>query len=49
MELTLLGRVDYAATLAAMQDFTRERNVPGAVGLSDRLWICEHQIGRAHV
>jgi lipoyl(octanoyl) transferase len=42
MELTLLGRVDYAATLAAMQDFTRERNVPGAVGLSDRLWICEH-------
>lgn len=42
MELTLLGRVDYPATLAAMQDFTRERTLSGADVLSDRLWMCEH-------
>lgn len=37
-----LGRVDYAATLAAMQRFTRERSAPGAGPTADALWICEH-------
>ena len=33
-----LGRVDYAATFAAMQEFTtgRDENTP------DELWLCEH-------
>jgi len=42
MELTHLGRVDYAATLAAMQEFTRQRSAPGAGAVPDRLWMCEH-------
>ena len=42
MELTHLGRVDYAATLAAMQEFTRQRSAPGADAVPDRLWMCEH-------
>ncbi len=33
-----LGRVDYAATFAAMQRFTAERTPETA----DRLWLCEH-------
>lgn len=33
-----LGRVDYASTFAAMQDFTATRNA----GTPDALWICEH-------
>ncbi|XAH24168.1 lipoyl(octanoyl) transferase LipB [Xylophilus sp. GW821-FHT01B05] len=33
-----LGRVDYAATYAAMQDFTAQRTPETA----DALWICEH-------
>lgn len=38
MELRLLGRVDYAPTYAAMQDYsaTRTADTP------DALWICEH-------
>jgi len=38
MQRRILGRVDYAATLGAMQRFTDERsgNTP------DELWICEH-------
>ncbi|WP_295857779.1 lipoyl(octanoyl) transferase LipB [uncultured Xylophilus sp.] len=35
---TLLGRVDYAATYAAMQEFTAARTPDDA----DALWICEH-------
>ena len=42
IELKHLGRVDYAATLAAMQEFTRQRNTLGADALPDRLWMCEH-------
>ena len=42
MELTHLGRVDYAATLAAMQEFTRQRSAPGTDAVPDRLWMCEH-------
>ena len=33
-----LGRVDYASTFAAMQDFTAARDA----GTPDALWICEH-------
>jgi lipoyl(octanoyl) transferase len=33
-----LGRVDYAATFAAMQDFTAARTADSP----DELWICEH-------
>jgi lipoyl(octanoyl) transferase len=33
-----LGRVDYASTFAAMQDFTTVRDA----GTPDALWICEH-------
>ncbi|WP_198970265.1 lipoyl(octanoyl) transferase LipB [Xylophilus sp. ASV27] len=35
---TRLGRVDYAATYAAMQDFTARRTADTA----DALWLCEH-------
>lgn len=38
MELRRLGRVDYHATLEAMQRFTEERD--GST--PDTLWICEH-------
>lgn len=38
MELRHLGRVDYAATLQAMQHFTEERTAD----THDTLWICEH-------
>ncbi len=33
-----LGRVDYPATFAAMQDFTAARDD----GTADELWLCEH-------
>jgi lipoyl(octanoyl) transferase len=33
-----LGRVDYAATFAAMQDFTAARNED----TPDEIWVCEH-------
>jgi lipoyl(octanoyl) transferase len=33
-----LGRVDYAATFAAMQDFTAQRGED----TPDELWLCEH-------
>ena len=36
--LRALGRVDYQATLAAMQAFTEAR----APDTSDELWLCEH-------
>ncbi|ASI69448.1 MULTISPECIES: lipoyl(octanoyl) transferase LipB [Diaphorobacter] len=38
MELRMLGRVDYPATVAAMQRFTEERTDE----TPDELWICEH-------
>lgn len=38
MDLRILGRVDYAPTYAAMQDYTAERTA----GTPDALWICEH-------
>ena len=42
MELLHLGRVDYATTLAAMQEFTRRRTAPEGSELPDVLWMCEH-------
>ena len=33
-----IGRVDYASTFAAMQDFTAKRGD----GTPDELWLCEH-------
>ncbi len=38
MELRQLGRVDYAPTYAAMQDYTTARTAD----TPDALWICEH-------
>jgi lipoyl(octanoyl) transferase len=38
MELRQLGRVDYAPTYAAMQDYTAARTAD----TPDALWICEH-------
>lgn len=37
-----LGRVDYARTAQAMQDFTEARTQPGAAPVPDELWLCEH-------
>ena len=38
IELRTLGRVDYPATVQAMQDYTAARTD----GSADLLWICEH-------
>lgn len=38
MIIRRLGRVDYAATFAAMQDFTAQRGED----TPDELWLCEH-------
>jgi len=38
IDLRVLGRVDYAATVQAMQDYTATR----AAKTVDALWICEH-------
>lgn len=38
LDARLIGRVDYAPTVQAMQEFTRTRTA----GASDQLWICEH-------
>ena len=38
IELRMLGRADYLATVQAMQDYTAERNDDSA----DLLWVCEH-------
>jgi lipoyl(octanoyl) transferase len=38
LDLRLLGRTDYAATVQAMQEFTRLRDPRSR----DELWICEH-------
>ena len=37
-----LGRVDYAPTYAAMQQFTRQRDIQPSPNMPDQLWICEH-------
>jgi lipoyl(octanoyl) transferase len=36
--IELLGRADYAATVAAMREFTEQRGPDTA----DRIWLCEH-------
>ena len=38
MDLRILGRTGYEATVAAMQEFTRTRDA----GTRDELWVCEH-------
>ena len=38
LDVRLLGRVDYAACLSAMQAFSAQRNA----ATPDELWICEH-------
>lgn len=38
MDMRHLGRVDYAATVQAMQQFTESRDAEAP----DQLWICEH-------
>ena len=42
MQLSRLGRVEYAPTYAAMQAFTEQRNLAGDPASEDQLWICEH-------
>ena len=37
-----LGRVDYAPTYAAMQEFTSQRGLEAAQDVRNQLWICEH-------
>ena len=37
-----LGRVDYAPTYAAMQEFTSQRGLQPPQDVRDQLWICEH-------
>jgi lipoyl(octanoyl) transferase len=38
LQTTLSGRVDYSCTVAAMQEYTAQRNADSA----DLLWMCEH-------
>ena len=38
LEVSRLGRVDYLATVAAMQQFSAERRPDSP----DQLWLCEH-------
>ena len=42
LELRQLGRVDYAPTYAAMQEFTDKRSLQPLQNVRDQLWICEH-------
>ena len=42
LELRQLGRVDYAPTYVAMQEFTDQRNLQPLQNVRDQLWICEH-------
>ena len=37
-QLEVLGRVDYATTVAAMREFTEQRSAD----TPDRIWLCEH-------
>lgn len=41
IDVRFLGRVDYAPTYAAMQEFTRLRD-PDSPLDDDQLWVCEH-------
>jgi lipoyl(octanoyl) transferase len=43
MHLTHLGRVAYAPTYAAMQEFTRKRAEFPSTDKENQLWICEHE------
>jgi lipoyl(octanoyl) transferase len=38
IDIHMLGRVDYAATVQAMQDYTTDRSVE----TPDVIWVCEH-------
>lgn len=42
INITRLGRVAYAPTYAAMQEFTSQRGLQPAQNVPDQLWICEH-------
>jgi len=42
MDVRPLGRVDYAATFADMQAYSRRRATPEGAHLPDVLWMCEH-------
>ena len=42
IEVHQLGRVDYAPTYAAMQEFTHQRGLQPSPDMPDQLWICEH-------
>ena len=42
LELRQLGRVEYAPTYAAMQEFTSKRSLQPLQDVRDQLWICEH-------
>jgi lipoyl(octanoyl) transferase len=42
IKVSHLGRVDYAPTYAAMQEFTSQRGAQPGDSLRDELWVCEH-------
>ena len=42
MKVSNLGRVEYAPTYAAMQEFTSRRDLQTSSIVHDQLWICEH-------
>ena len=42
MQVSQLGRVEYAPTCAAMQAFTEQRALDGTNASEDQLWMCEH-------
>lgn len=42
MEIHYLNHIEYAATYAAMQDFTNQRCLQPLQDVRDQLWICEH-------
>ena len=42
MKVSNLGRVEYAPTYAAMQEFTSRRDLQTSSNVHDQLWICEH-------
>ncbi|MFM2275708.1 MAG: hypothetical protein RL211_1580 [Pseudomonadota bacterium] len=42
IEVHQLGRVDYAPTYIAMQEFTSQRGIQPSPDMPDQLWICEH-------
>ncbi len=42
LQVHFLGRVDYAPTYLAMQEFTAQRALHAAPNEINQLWICEH-------